>query len=371
MPSLSAYEEWLPVEAWMRGKAGPALRWELEALQALGWDAGPWGPPWGWGKSGDGPPAPPSGVYQEHALEEYGAWTPYEGPGKGHGGAARALGGSSSWSGCGRETRDAGRGGKDQMQSAEGERSWQGSTWKPQNWLAVRHADDEEAAGDAAGGSYAWPQGSDVGGEAGGWHAWRPGSDVGGGAAGWRSTERGWSGRSWEMHDRSAPSGDTASNASACSAGGGGNRGGRQRPSAATAGAAPPPAGLPPGHQDQAGMPGAVESRVPCEARDPRALTDAQLRTLAGKAGPIHRAISRETLAYALLHREALRSLERFKEADAIREDLAGFGFHVRDAEKLEKSVAKPGGNQAAFFVIFEAQDRRYIIDRGWFRFLQ
>ena len=72
MPSLSAYEEWPPVEAWMRGKAGPALRWELVALQALGWDVGPWDPPWGWGKGGAGIPATtPAGAYREHAPEEY------------------------------------------------------------------------------------------------------------------------------------------------------------------------------------------------------------------------------------------------------------------------------------------------------------
>jgi hypothetical protein len=72
----------------------------------------------------------------------------------------------------------------------------------------------------------------------------------------------------------------------------------------------------------------------------------------------IDRNIDRGNLAKVLLFREALRSLERFNEADEIRQKLAHFGFMVRDADSL--------GRNPGFFVILSENDKRYIIDRGW-----
>ena len=71
---------------------------------------------------------------------------------------------------------------------------------------------------------------------------------------------------------------------------------------------------------------------------------------LARKSQYIEREMSRETFAYALLYREARRSLRRYPEGDVVRDRLAEVGFAVRDAEQMP-------GKDSAFFVISTAAE--------------
>ena len=88
-----------------------------------------------------------------------------------------------------------------------------------------------------------------------------------------------------------------------------------------------------------------------------RSHTEKMVQALEAAGIRIDRKIDRADLATALLFREALRSLERFAEADLIRQKLAHYGFMVRDEDRSSKN---PG-----YFVIL-GDDKRCIIDRGW-----
>ena len=89
-----------------------------------------------------------------------------------------------------------------------------------------------------------------------------------------------------------------------------------------------------------------------------RANTAELVRFMQNENIKIDRRIARADLGRVLLFREALRSLERFSEADAIRQELAAFGFVVRDEERASKTPS--------YFVILSEYSRRCIIDRGW-----
>ena len=68
--------------------------------------------------------------------------------------------------------------------------------------------------------------------------------------------------------------------------------------------------------------------------RGPRDITDAHMAESFEKSCDIARDNWRRKLAYALLYREALRSLKKRREGDVIRGRLAELGFTVRDAEQ-------------------------------------
>ena len=89
-----------------------------------------------------------------------------------------------------------------------------------------------------------------------------------------------------------------------------------------------------------------------------RSCTEKMVQALEAAGIRIDREIDRAALATALLFREALRSLERFAEADLIRQKLAHYGFMVRDEDRSGKN---PG-----YFVIFGDEKKSCIIDRGW-----
>ena len=157
----------------------------------------------------------------------------------------------------------------------------------------------------------------------------------------WQAKE--WAGRSGEAHEHYAASGDARSSASNDRAIGGG--GGAKRRSS----------GAP---QDAGGAGDAGGARAGGAGVGLREISENQFRTLAGKRGAIDRTTPKGTFAFALLRREALRSLKRYREADVTRERLANYGCAVRDAEQLP-------GKGKAFVATFTGPGRTSTQGRG------
>ena len=89
--------------------------------------------------------------------------------------------------------------------------------------------------------------------------------------------------------------------------------------------------------QEEESRPSIARLSRPSVAADIRDVTGAELATL-HKDVVISKKINPTLLAYALLYREALRSLSRCPEADEIRMKLVGVGYTVHDADKASKA---------------------------------